>query len=90
MSYVYSEWRRFAFTEKGQVTFLAIRDRAQKLMREAEAATMGALISGQAGLVWEMQACVDRLVELGELLEIPNPISRAGQHRIFIAPYREP
>jgi hypothetical protein len=34
------------------------------------------------GVSWEQLACVDRMVELGELVEIKqdNP---AGQHRIF-------
>jgi hypothetical protein len=31
-----------------------------------------------------MLACIDRLVELKELIEVPNPVSRAGQDRVFI------
>jgi hypothetical protein len=33
---------------------------------------------------WQRIACVDRLVELGEIREITNPNEVAGQHRIFV------
>lgn len=85
--YDYETEKPYIFTEQGQVQFLSIRDNAQKLLKSAGAATMERLISGQTGISWQMMACVDRLVELRELIEIPNPISRAGQHRIFIKPY---
>ena len=38
------------------------------------------------GGMWQMPACVDRLVELGELREVTAPKSVAGQHRIFTNP----
>lgn len=83
MSYSYATQRPFVFTEDGQVMFLSIRDKARKLMVDSACAMLGKIISGQTGEVWNMMACVDRLVELNELKEIPNPISSAGQHRIF-------
>ena len=83
----YATERPHVFTENGQKLFLKIRDRAKELMDEAGAASMAQLIAGNSGVSWHMLACVDRLVELGELVEVPNPHSTAGQHRIFIEPY---
>lgn len=80
--YRYQTERSFVFTEEGQVAFLAIRDRANELVAASGAATMGCLMSG-AGDSWNRMACVDRLVELGELREIPQE-DCAGQHRIFV------
>ncbi len=87
--YHYDNHKAWATSEKGQKQFLSIRDKARTLMKTAGAASMERLIAGQVGSVWEMMACVDRLVELNELIEIPNPMSRAGQHRLFIAPYSD-
>jgi hypothetical protein len=86
MSYDYQTQRANVFTEDGQKMFLAIRDKANELLAKSEAVTSGKLLC-TTGDTWDMMACVDRLVELGELLEVPNPHSRAGQHRIFIRPY---
>ena len=87
MSYVYQTQRPFVFTERGQVDFLKIRDKAQELLEEAGAVSCQKLMC-VTGNSWDMLACIDRLVELKELLEVPNPHSSAGQHRIFIAPYQ--
>ena len=86
MSYDYATQRKTVFSEGGQKMFLAIRDKAKELLAASGAATSQKLMC-TSGDTWHMLACVDRLVELGELLEVPNPHSRAGQHRIFIAPY---
>ncbi len=88
MSYNYAIERPFIFTEEGQVKFLEIRDRAVKLLRQTGAIQCGHLINGSSGDSWSLLACVDRLVELKELIEVPNPISSAGQHRLFIKPYK--
>lgn len=87
MGYQYQEHRSSVFTEDGQIMFLKIRDNAKALLAKSGAASCEKLISGVTGDGWQMLACVDRLVELKELVEIPNPISSAGQHRLFIAPY---
>lgn len=83
MAYVYGELKQHVFSENGQKMFLAIRDNAQRLIKTAGVATMEKIIAGQTGDVWQMMACVDRLVELGELLETRNELSGAGQHRLF-------
>jgi hypothetical protein len=85
MGYDYQTERPFVFTEDGQVMFLKIRDKAKHLLETSGAASCEKLISGCTGDSWSMLACVDRLVELRELLEVPNIYSRAGQHRLFIA-----
>lgn len=84
LSYRYEEHRDHVFTDDGQRLLLKARDRAQKLLSEAGAVSIGAIIAGLSGDSWKMLACVDRLVEIGDLLEVPNPHSGAGQHRLFI------
>lgn len=87
MSYDYQKQRPFVFTEEGQRDFLKIRDKAKELLAQSGAVICEKLLC-VSGDTWNMLACVDRLVELGELLEVKNPYSSAGQHRIFFAPYR--
>ena len=70
MSYGYSQERARIFTEEGQQAFLAIRDRVQQLLRQSGACTMGKAIDGGTGDTWFMMACVERLVELGEIEEV--------------------
>lgn len=83
MSYDYQTQRPFVFTEDGQVMFLKIRDQAKTLIKSSGAATFERIAAGCSGDTWHMLACVDRLVELKELLEVPNTYSRAGQYRLF-------
>lgn len=83
MAYDYATQRPNIFTEDGQVMFLKIRDNAKALIKKAGAATSGRIMGGVAGDTWNMLACIDRLVELKEIEEVPNTLSRAGQHRIF-------
>ena len=84
MSYNYSVERHHVFTEEGQVMFLKIRDTAKRLLREAGAVRCQELLHGISGDSWRMLACIDRLVELGELHEITDPGIVAGQHRVFV------
>lgn len=84
MSYDYHTEKPKVFMEENQELFLSILDRATRLTREAGAASMEAIICGLSGDTWIMLACVDRLVEIGALREVPNPHSRTGQHRLFI------
>ncbi len=84
--YEYAAERAAIFTEDGQAMFLKIRDNADRLILNAGAARMLEIMKGVTGDSWGMLACVDRLVELGELREVTSPNSVAGQHRIFTRP----
>lgn len=84
MSYDYATQRPYVFTEDGQGTFLKIRDTAHRLLAVSGAVMCTKLIDASSGDSWNLLACVDRLVELKELVEVPNPLSGAGQHRLFI------
>ena len=83
--YNYQEIKPVLFTEQNQRLFIGIRDHAFKMLETSGAFSMGkAMILpkgvGAAGS-WEMMACVDRLVELGEIIEVPT--AGWGQDRIF-------
>jgi len=67
VSYNYQTERPKLFTEEGQVLFLKIRDNVKSLLKEAGAFTGMKAWKGCAGSTWEMQACLDRLIELEEL-----------------------
>jgi hypothetical protein len=81
MSYDYKNEKPEIFTEDGQVMFLKIRDEANRLVGLSGCVMMGKLLVG-TGDSWTMLACVDRMVELGELVEIKYG-NCAAQHRIF-------
>lgn len=83
MGYEYEKERPSVFTDEGQRKFLKIRDRAFSLCKTAGVARMEEIISGSLGDSWQLLACVDRLVEIGDLREIQQVGYVAGQHRIF-------
>lgn len=83
MSYDYKTIKPTLFTDNGQRMFLKIRDRVHGLLKQAGAVRMTEAIAGNTGSVWDMLACVDRMVELGEIVEI-TPKDAVGQSRIFI------
>ena len=80
--YSYKEQRSFVFTEEGQIIFLKIRDKIHNTLETAGAIRMDCAIAGNTGQVWDMMACVDRLVELNEIVEVTNE-NVPGQFRIF-------
>lgn len=84
MSYAYETERPAFFTESGQVMFLKIRDNANRLISLAGAARFQEITKDVSGDSWTMLACVDRLVELGELREVAQPERTPGQYRIFV------
>ena len=84
MGYSYEKMRPNIFTEDGQVTFLKIRDAAKSLLKQAGAVSADRLMRDCTGDSWTMIACIDRLIELGELVELQNPVSSWAQHRVFI------
>lgn len=84
MPYDYATERPAIFTEDGQVMLLKIRDNAARLIQAAGAVRFQEMTANVVGDSWTMLACVDRLVELGELREVTPPGSCAGQHRVFV------
>ena len=82
--YDYKVQRAEIFTEEGQVKFIAIRDKCHELLRLSGAVMMEKLLIG-SGHTWTMLACVDRLVELGEIRELTQENAVAGQYRVFIS-----
>ena len=83
--YNYETEKQNIFTEEGQLLFLKIRDKTKRLLETAGAARCQEIISGCTGDSWAMLACVDRLVEIGEIKEITIDSRVAGQYRVFIA-----
>lgn len=81
--YNYTQEKPNLFTEDGQVMFLKIRDKVNATIEKSGAMTMGNIIQGIGGVSWTQMACVDRMVELGELHEVSLARPVAGQHRIF-------
>lgn len=84
MPYEYNTERANLFTDEGQRQLLRVRDRVRGLLKTSGAVRMQEAISGETGSSWTMLACVDRLVELGEVREVPQN-DPPGQHRIFVA-----
>jgi hypothetical protein len=83
MSYSYEIQKKELFTDQGQRIFLKCRDSIQKLLKLAGAVRFDHIEFG-AGDSWTMLACVDRLLELGEISEV-SPLNCMGQHRVFIS-----
>ncbi len=85
--YNYEELKPTLFTEENQKLFLGIRDQVQGMIKQSGAVDMGHAMELPTGAgaanSWTMMACVDRLVELGELREIPT--NGAGQDRVFVS-----
>lgn len=72
MSYHYQTERSKLFTEEGQVTFMKVRDNVLQLLSTAGAFTASNAWKGVSGDTWLMMACLDRLVELGEIEHCPR------------------
>ena len=84
--YDYTKQREVVFSESGIKMLLAIRDRAKELLEEAGAFREQELHLG-SGDSWDMLACVDYLVERGEIRRVygegPQQTSVARQYSIY-------
>lgn len=83
MSYVYEIEKTKLFTDGGQRMFLRIRDETHRLLKLSGAVMAEKLLIG-SGDSWTMIACLDRLIELGEIVEVDQNKKVPGQYRIFI------
>lgn len=81
--YIYKVEREKLLTDEGQRLFLKIRDRVQYLLQTAGAFRMMEAFIGIGGDSWQMIACIERMVELKEIVECSNPASRATQHSVY-------
>ena len=86
--YNYNTQKPKIFTEDGQVTFIKIRDNVKRLLEVAGAVRAIEAWDGICGDHWIMLACLDRLVELGEIREL-QILGCWGQYRVFIAVNQE-
>jgi hypothetical protein len=84
MSYEYVIERPKLFTEDGQMMFLKIRDAAHRLLSEAGAFRQQEVPRGVTGESWMMQACLDLLVELKEIVELKR--DSWMQYRVYTTP----
>lgn len=83
MSYSYQAERPWLFTEEGQVCLLKARDQAFKHCDEAGAfVAFAALRKVGYGDTFKAMAILDRLVELGDIVEVTGS-KVAGQDRVF-------
>ena len=84
--YDYKEIRPRLFTEDNQKLFIAIRDKVHGFLKMAGAVRMEEVVHLPRGIScahsWDMMACVDRLVELDEIVEVPT--KGVAQHRVFV------
>lgn len=87
MAYSYAEQRRELLTDDGQRLFIAVRDQVKELLRRSGAVRSQEAMQLPKGIgaadSWTLIACLDRMVELGELRELTGP-DVAGQHRVFV------
>lgn len=84
MSYDYKKQKHVVFEEENQKLFLGIRDAIQAKLKISGAITQNNAIclpkDVGAADSWTMLACVDRLVELGEIRKVEN-----GRNPIYVS-----
>lgn len=82
--YVYEKEREKLFTDEGQRMFLKVRDHVKALLEKSGAVRMDKATTVGGGDNYELLACVERLVEIKELVEITPP-KTVTQFRVFVA-----
>lgn len=83
--YDYQTEKHYLFTEDGSRNFLKVRDRVQICLKECGAVRMQEAIRVIGGGDWSRMACMDRLVELGEIIELKIEGYVPGQYRTFVS-----
>lgn len=58
-------------------------DEAFKLCRQSGAVRADKLMC-VGGYSWQAMACIERLVEIGDLRELPSPADSPWQHKVFV------
>lgn len=84
MAYNYEEQKKELLTDEGSRLFIRMRDKVFDMLEVSGAFRTEALISLGMTDHWTCLACVDRMLEIGEIREIFYDINRVSQHRIFV------
>ena len=71
-------------TEYGRMVFQKVRDNVKWLISQSGAVMMKDAIKETGGDSWRSYACIDKLIEIGEIAEIEQG-KIINEHRIFIA-----
>ena len=79
--YNYEILKNVILTDQGQRRFLRVRDKIEKIMKKTGAFRMGYIVSFDTNS-WFSLACVERMVEIGELSEVGH--FEFTQHRVFV------
>lgn len=83
LMYDYAKEKSRLFTDDGQVMFLQIRDRVRELLAVAGAVRVVEALMTSTGDSYLMLACLDRMVELGEIRLVQQPCV-ATQERVYV------
>lgn len=85
MSYNYQQEKKGLLDDEGQRFFTKMRDGVLKLIEQAGAVRMQEAFKCAPGSYksWTAMAVLDRMVELGDLMELTDG-NVAGQNRVFV------
>lgn len=84
--YNYQEEKSRLYTDEGIKMLLKAKDHVQKLLKVSGAARCGEIIQGLGGGdTFMMLACIDKLVEEGEILEVKQVKRVRGQNQIYVS-----
>lgn len=84
MSYSYEEMRPVLFTEEGIKTLAKVRRNVYPALHRAGAIRAAEAWDGVLGDSWLMLACIDYLVEQGEIREVTSDPRLFAQHRVYV------
>ncbi len=83
MSYNYEAEKEYVFTDRGSRDLIQLRDRARALCEKAGCVRAGVLMAGVSGDSFKAMALIDRIVEIGDLIEVHQTNKTVWQNRIF-------
>jgi len=82
--YKYEDYRPFLFSEEGQVVFLKKRDIIKDMLNKSKYVDLEDIVRNTSGSNFETIACVDRMLELNEIVEMTDKNSvKISNFRIF-------
>lgn len=80
--YKYEEMRPYIFTEEGVEMLQRIRENVNLMINLAGSVRLQEAIHGTIGDSWLMLACIDYMVEKGEIVPVGESV--VTQHRVFV------